>query len=92
MLKRLHLLISGRVQGVFFRESTKRKAKSLNLKGWVRNLPDGKVEILAEGEKENLEKLFRWAKKGPLLAKVKKLSAQWQEFQGEFEDFEIRYD
>lgn len=89
---RVNIFVAGLVQGVFFRSQTKNKAEELGLLGWVRNLADGRVEILAEGEKDKLEKLVNWAKKGPDLARVDGLETNWQEFKGEFEDFEIRYD
>jgi acylphosphatase len=57
----------------------------------VRNLPDGRVEILAEGEKEKLERLVEWVKKGPKIAKVDNLNMEWQEYKGEFKNFEIKY-
>ena len=88
---RVNIFVSGLVQGVFFRAQTKAKAEELGLFGWVRNLPDGRVEILVEGEKEKLEKLIEWAKRGPELAKVNGLEINWQEYQGEFKNFEIRY-
>jgi len=75
-----------------FRANTYEKAKELQLLGWVRNLPDGRVEIVAEGEKERVEKLIEWAKVGPSLAKVENVQIKWEEYQGEFEDFKIRYD
>lgn len=90
--ERVHLIISGFVQGVFFRSNTQEIAKQLGLSGWVRNLPDGKVEILAEGEKEKLERLIEWAKRGPELARVENVEIEWGEYKGEFDDFEIRYD
>ena len=89
---RVNIFVSGLVQGVFFRSQTKNKAEGLGLFGWVRNLVDGRVEILAEGEKDKLEKLVTWAKKGPDSARVDSLEIDWQEFKGEFENFEIRYD
>lgn len=88
---RVHILISGLVQGVFFRSETRAKAEELGLFGWVRNLEDGRVEILAEGKKEKLEKLIEWAKKGPGSARVNGLDVEWQEYKGEFKDFGIRY-
>lgn len=88
---RVHLFVSGRVQGVFFRESTRREAEKLGLTGWVKNLPDGRVEIVAEGEKGNLEKLIQWAKKGSFLSRVDNVEIEWEEYQGEFENFEIKY-
>lgn len=89
---RAHIFISGRVQGVFFRDNTKKKARELELTGWVRNLPDGKVEIIVEGEKEKIQELIKWAKDGPPLASVRNLRVEWQDWQGEFTDFDIRYD
>jgi len=80
------------VQGVFFRAKTKVLAHSLGLKGWVRNAGFNQLEIVAEGEKEKLEKLISWAKKGPSLASVKKIKVNFEEMNGEFEDFEIKYD
>lgn len=89
---RAHIFVSGRVQGVYYRSNTKKIAEKLDLKGWVKNLPDGRVEIICEGEKEKIEKIIRWAKRGPLLAKVNGVEVNWEEYQGEFKGFEIRYD
>lgn len=89
--QRVHILVSGRVQGVFFRDYTCRKAQSLGLTGWVRNLTDGRVEIIAEGEKEKLLELIETVKIGPPLAKVKDCVIRWQEFRNEFNDFQIVY-
>ena len=91
MKKRVIALVSGSVQGVFYRSETLQKAKELNLTGFVKNEPNGKVEIIAEGEKENLEKLIEWTRQGPTLAKVDKIEVKWDEDKGEFEDFEIVY-
>jgi acylphosphatase len=88
---KVHIFVSGLVQGVFFRSQTKNKAEEIGLFGWVRNLADGRVEILTEGEKDKLEKLVDWARKGPDSARVDGLEIDWQEFKGEFKDFEIRY-
>ena len=88
---RVNIFISGLVQGVFFRSETKKKAKEFGIFGWVRNLPDGKVEILAEGEEEKLEKLIKWAEEGPDSARVDNLEINRQKYRGEFDDFEIRY-
>ena len=88
---RAHIFVSGRVQGIFFRENTKNKAQELRVSGWVRNLSDGRVEAVFEGEKEKIEKIIEWAKRGPILAKVNGLEAEWEEYQGEFNNFEIRY-
>jgi len=88
---RVHIFVSGRVQGVFFRSRTLDQAKKLGLFGWVKNTPDGRVEIVAEGDKEKLEELVDWCRKGPLFAKVEEVEVEWQESTGEFSSFEILY-
>lgn len=88
---RARIFISGRVQGVFFRAGTQKKAEKFGVSGFVRNLQDGRVEILAEGEKENVLKLINWVKRGPLFAKVEKVEVKWEEYKGEFGEFEIKY-
>jgi acylphosphatase len=90
--RRCHVLVSGRVQGVFFRQNTLERARALGLKGWVRNTEDGRVEAVFEGEREKIEKILEWMKIGPPLAEVENLEIKWEDFKGEFEDFEIRYD
>jgi len=87
---RLSLAISGRVQGVGFRASAYDEARSLGLAGWVRNLPSGEVEIVAEGKRENLEMLLAWAHSGPPGARVVDLQEEWANATGEFADFRIR--
>jgi len=90
MKRRIHIIVRGRVQGVFFRYSTEQVAKSLGVFGWVRNLRDGRsVEIVAEGEEEKLKELLEWAKKGPSMAIVKEIEYDWEEYKGEFNDFRI---
>lgn len=71
-LKQLHLIVRGRVQGVYFRASTQREARRLGLGGWVKNRADGSVEILAEGEEVSIRELFGWAQKGPTAARVER--------------------
>jgi acylphosphatase len=87
---RLHLVISGRVQGVGFRFSAYDEAKDLALAGWVRNLMGGEVEIVAEGRQENLQMLAAWAHLGPPSAHVTEVREDWLEFTGEFTEFRIR--
>ena len=89
MKKRLHLWISGKVQGVFFRAHTERIAHSLNLKGWVKNLPDSRVETVAEGEEADLKKFLDWCHHGPPAARVTTVDVQWEEATGEFKAFEV---
>jgi acylphosphatase len=91
MKVRCHIFASGRVQGVFFRQTTLEIAKGFGLTGWVRNTEDGMVEAVFEGDKEKVEKMIEWIKIGPPLAKVEKVEVKWEDFKGEFEDFEIKY-
>jgi len=90
MKRRVHLFVSGRVQGVFFRAHTRDLARSLGLSGFVRNLPDGRVEIVAEGEEKALEKLVSFARQGPPLAQVTGVEVRWEAPTGEFPGFSIR--
>ena len=76
---RLHLVVSGLVQGVWFRKSTCDKARELGLCGWVRNLPDGRVEILATGPEGKLLELQAWCHHGPPLARVGTVQGEWLE-------------
>jgi acylphosphatase len=88
---RAHVHISGRVQGVFFRSETQDEAIKKNVTGWVRNLPDGRVEAVFEGEKENVENVIEFCKRGSPGARVTKVDVNWQDFTGEFKNFGIRY-
>ncbi len=89
-LARLHILVGGRVQGVCFRAATIDEAQGLGLTGWVRNRPDGRVEIVAEGKRANLEMLAAWAHRGPRMARVDQVETTLLEFRDEFEDFRVR--
>lgn len=91
MLTRAHILVSGRVQGVFFRDHTQRWAASLGLTGWVRNLLDGRVEIMVEGSKEKIQSLHGKLKQGPPLSRVNSVDLRWEDHLGEFEDFRITW-
>jgi acylphosphatase len=91
MNARAHIAVSGRVQGVFFRDHTRKWAASLQLKGWVRNLPDGRVEAAVEGEKEQIEALISRVRQGPPLANVTDVAVTWEDFQDEFTDFRITW-
>ena len=91
MRVRVHIFLSGRVQGVFFRSETRREAQRHNVKGWVRNLPDGGVEAVLEGEKENVDQLIKFCKKGPHGAKVTKTEVVFELYKGEFENFRIEW-
>lgn len=89
--ERAHLKITGRVQGVGFRNGTRWKARGLGLTGWVKNLADGSVKVVVEGEKEDVEDLISWANRGPRLASVNKVEVDWKEPKNEFDNFSIRY-
>lgn len=86
---RVHLLISGRVQGVFYRLETMRAAEERSVTGWVRNLPDGRVEAVAEGDTASVESLIEWCRIGPARAKVDSIDIHQEPFTGEFSDFQI---
>jgi len=78
----MHCLVSGKVQGVWFRANTREKARQLGLTGWVKNLPEGRVEVLACGSQENIKQLYQWLHRGPALARVHEVSYEelpWQE-------------
>ena len=92
MVKQAHIVVHGKVQGVWYRASTQEKAHSLGLKGWVRNLPTGEVEILAQGEEKAIEELISWCHQGPPAAKVTKVEVEWEEVGRPFDDFSIRRD
>ncbi|MBS7645850.1 MAG: acylphosphatase [Candidatus Bathyarchaeia archaeon] len=91
MRRRTHIYISGQVQGVFFRYETRRVAKELGVSGWVRNLPDGRVEVVAEGEEESIEKLIQFCRRGPPAAKVTNVEVKYEEPKGENRNFIIIY-
>jgi len=88
---RVRLFISGRVQGVFYRSFTEEVARSHGLGGWVRNLPDGRVEALMEGEKESIGRAIEACYQGPPAAKVDNIDFQWEDFRGEFTSFSVRH-
>ena len=90
-MERAYIKVSGFVQGVNFRYETKRRAEQSGLYGWVRNTEDNKLEVMVEGEKENIEKLIKWMDKGPMLAQVENVEVSWEEYKEEFKSFEIRY-
>ena len=89
-MKRVHIVVHGMVQGVFFRANIKNVAQVLGLKGYAKNLPDGAVEVVAEGPKEKLDELVAFCKKGPERARVEKVDVHIGEASDEFEGFEIR--
>ncbi len=82
--------IIGRVQGVWFRQSTKQTAKNFGVTGWVRNNPDRSVEAVFEGERNDVQSVIDWCKHGPEMARVDDLQIDWQHATGEFCDFQVR--
>lgn len=88
-LARLRMLVHGRVQGVFFRHAAAEQARALGLRGWVKNLANGDVEIVAEGPRRELKILAAWANEGPPLARVAAVEEEWLEYQGEYRAFTV---
>ncbi len=88
---RVQARINGLVQGVCYRMNTVRTAESLGLTGWVRNCPDGSVELVAEGDRAQLEQLIQWCRRGPSFSEVDRVEESWEEAKGEFPGFTIRY-
>ncbi|MDA8161844.1 MAG: acylphosphatase [Desulfobacteraceae bacterium] len=89
--RRIHAFISGRVQGVFYRASTMDEAARLGLTGWVKNLPDGRVELVAEGPPDKIEELISWCWQGPPYARVDHVTVQEEKSTDEFERFLMHY-
>jgi acylphosphatase len=87
---RVTLQVTGQVQGVNFRSSTKTEADALGLTGWVRNRPDGSVEVVMEGPRATVQQLVDWCQRGPVWARVEGLTTEWQAASGEFSEFEVR--
>lgn len=88
---RAHAVITGRVQGVFFRMETKQAADHAGVLGWVRNKMDGDVEALFEGDEGSVKSVLEWCGKGPSLACVKSVDVKFEDYKGEFKEFEITY-
>jgi acylphosphatase len=88
---RVRATIIGRVQGVFFRMETQKAANRYGVTGWVRNNMDGTVEALFEGNKENVDQVLNWCRKGPALSRVEKVIEIHEDYTGEFRNFNIRY-
>jgi len=87
-----HVIITGKVQGVFFRMETMRTAERSNIKGWVKNRADGSVEAMFEGKKENVEFVLCWcSEEGPPLSDVTNVAVNWEGYSGKFNEFKIIY-
>jgi len=91
MSVRAHIWVYGRVHGVFFRATTRRTAKKYGITGWVRNLPDGRVEAIFEGPQEKVDEMIKFCHEGPPVAIVKKVEVKWEDPTGDFDDFYISY-
>lgn len=90
--KRVHAFVSGIVQGVFFRDHTRRWAGELGLCGWVRNLQDGRVEVVAEGPEEHVQALLSRLRRGSPRSRVEGLEVEWEPVRGDFPDFRVLRD
>ena len=87
---RAHVFVQGRVQGVFFRASVRHRAQQLGVGGWVRNLPDGRVEAIFEGEEPAVQRAVEYTREGPVFARVTEVEVYDEPYQGEFEGFGLR--
>ena len=90
-MKKNHVVIEGKVQGVFFRANMQRVARSLDLAGWVRNLPDGRVEAVVEGAENNMAAMLDWCRQGPPYAVVRQVVVTEEPYSGDYADFSIRH-
>jgi acylphosphatase len=88
--ERAHVYVSGQVQGVFFRESARERAEQLGLAGWVKNLPDGRVEAVFEGPPDKVRQMIQWCEQGPSHATVENVDAELEESSGDLRGFEVR--
>ena len=89
-LQRAHVRVSGQVQGVFFRDSTRQKAEELGLAGWVKNVPEGQVEALFEGPTEKVREMVSWCEDGPQRASVENVDTNFESAEGDLEGFQVR--
>lgn len=89
---RAHVFLTGTVQGVFFRSSTRSQARIHKVRGWIKNLPDGRVESVMEGEKSEVESLIEFCKKGPSGSRIENVEIEWERPSHSFSGFEIRAD
>ncbi len=89
--KRVHVFVSGRVQGVYYRQQALKIAGELGISGWVRNLMDGRVEAIFEGSEESVDKIVEWCKKGPSYARVINIEILEEKYKNEFEKFRVTY-
>ncbi len=90
-LVRAHVVISGKVQGVFFRMETLEEARKTGVSGWVKNKQDGTVEAVFEGEKALVDSVIQWCRQGPPVSMVDNVDIEWEPYTGKFTGFSIRY-
>ena len=90
-MKRIRVIVSGMVQGVFFRAKTRNESIRNNVRGWVRNLPDGRVEAVFEGKADDVDRVVDWCRVGPSHASVEHVESFEEAYTGAFQAFEIRY-
>jgi acylphosphatase len=88
---RAHIFVTGKVQGVYFRQNTKQVATRHNVTGWVRNLPDGRVEAVLEGDQMAVNEVIEWCHVGPPKASVQDVKVKFEKYTGEFVDFSVSY-
>ncbi len=88
---RAHVMISGRVQGVFFRAETQRAVQGTGVSGWVRNRPEGSVEAVFEGLQQDVDKAVAWCHTGSPMARVTDVQVSWEVYTGEYSTFEVTY-
>ena len=89
-MQRVHIIVHGSVQGVFFRANAKKIAESLGLNGYTKNMDDGTVEVVAQGPEEKIKELIEFCKKGPEMSNVKKIEFEFKKVSDEFNGFEVR--
>lgn len=87
--RRVHIFVSGKVQGVYYRQNTAQKAQEYGISGWVRNLSDGRVESIMEGDEVNISQILTWCKQGPVDADVSEVEIINEEYKNEFTSFDI---
>ncbi len=90
-MKKVRAVVTGRVQGVWFRAATRDKAKQLGVNGYVRNLASGAVELVAEGDDSEVDRFIQWARQGPPLARVNDVDVEILRYDAEYSDFRVRY-
>ncbi|UCG53165.1 MAG: acylphosphatase [Candidatus Latescibacterota bacterium] len=90
-MSRLHVWVEGLVHGVFFRDTTRQVARGLNLSGWVKNLPDHRVEAVFQGDRESCERILEFVRKGPPSARVDHVEFQWEDDEEDLNGFQIRF-